>query len=89
MSSSSRTESTSKYTSIFITDLSTTKIAVFSNVWLSQTKRTDVWDIEKRVHQAANSAIVNNEDRKTGELDIRWDKVQVRKAVLPAFQNRL
>ena len=71
MSSSYRTESTSKYTSIIITDPSTTTKAALSNVWLSQTKRTDVRDKEKRVLRAANSAIVTNEDRKTGELDIR------------------
>ena len=71
MSSSFHTESTSKKTSIIITDHSTTTKAALSNVWLSQTKRTDVRDREKRVFGAANSAIVTYEDRKTGELDIR------------------
>ena len=71
MSSSSRSESTSKYTSIFITDPSTTTKAALSNLWLSQTKMTDVRDKQNRVLWAANSAIVTNEDRKTGELDIR------------------
>ena len=71
MSSSSRTESISKSSSIIITDPSTTTKAALSNLWLFQIKKTDVRDEEKRVLQAANSAIVTNEDQTRGEFDIR------------------
>ena len=67
----SRTESTSKYTSIFITDASTTTKAAISNLWSSQTQKTDVRDRKKRALQAANSAIVTYKDRTTNKLDIR------------------
>ena len=71
MPSSSRTESTSKSTSIIITDPSTTKKAALFNVWSSQTQITVVWNRDRTDHQSANSTVVIIENRPTGEHDIR------------------
>ena len=54
MASSSGIESNSKYTSIIITDSSTTTKAALSNVESFQTQKTDVRNREERVCQAAN-----------------------------------
>ena len=70
MLSSSCTESTSKYTSIIITDPSTTKKAALSNVWASQTQKTGVWNKDRTDHQSANWTVVIIDSRPTGEHDI-------------------
>ena len=71
MPSFSRTESTSKYTTIIITDFATTKKAALSNVWSSQTQKTEVWNRDGTDHQSANSTVVIIESQTTGEHDFR------------------
>ena len=71
MPSSFRIESISKSTSIIITDLSITTKAALSNVWSSKTEKTGDWDSDRTDHQSANSIVVIDESRTTGELDIR------------------
>ena len=70
MFSSYRTESSSKYTSIIITDHSTTTRAAHFNVSSSKTEKTGVWNKDWTDHQSANSNIVINESRTINKLDI-------------------
>ena len=71
MPSSSRIESGSKYTSIIITDSSTTTKAALINVGSSNTEKTGVCDRGGIDHQSANSTLVIDESRTTGDRIIR------------------
>ena len=88
MPSSSITEYTFKYTSIIITDFSTTTKEALLNVWSSKIENTGVCDRNGRNHSSANSTVVIDESRTTGEFKIRKDEIRVFKAVLPAVPDR-